>query len=232
MPSRSVIESRMKEERWPLPSLLQPQDCALIIIDVQDDFCAPDGYFARHGFDLGEPRSILSPLQLVLAEARRLSVLTVYVQYTQLPDGSTLSEAHKRGLYHDPREPQYCVLHTPGHDVAPEIEPQASDVAIHKFRASAFHQTGLDIVLRANGVRTCIFTGLVTEGCVEASARAAVMHDYFGIVLTDAVASFSPQLHQAALTLMSATMDCIPSAALIEIWNNHQEGDSAPGRNR
>lgn len=232
MANRSVIQSRMKEERWPLTSLLQPQDCALIIIDVQNDFCAPDGYFARHGFDLAEPRSILSPLQRVIAEAQRLSVLTIHVQYTQLPDGSTLSEAHKRGLYHDPREPKYCVLNSFGHDVAHEIKLQASDIVIHKFRASAFHQTGLDIVLRANGVRTCIFAGLVTEGCVEASARAAVMHDYFAVVLTDAVASFSPELHQAALTLMSATMDCIPSGTLIKMWSGHSEGTYDPDSKR
>lgn len=217
---KDVIDSRKKADRWPLVKILTPSRCALLVIDVQNDFCAPGGYFDRHGFDIDPCRLILPSLSVALHAAKAAGVLTVFVQYTQLINGLSISEPHLRALYHDPVEPFYCIKDTWGHNIEASLPKSEEQVQILKYRASAFYQTSLDLLLKINGVQTCVVSGLVTEGCVEATARAAVMHDYFTVLLTDAVASFDQDLHTAALKVLSATVDCVSTNAVREIWGS------------
>lgn len=215
------MESRNKEERWPLEELVTPDKCALLIVDVQNDFCSTGGYFDRHGFDIARCRAILSPLSRAIESAAKRGIMVVFVQYTQLEGGLSMSEPHLRALYHDPNEPYYCVQDTWGHQVEDSLPLPPGSLRIHKHRASAFHQTSLDLLLRTNQVTTCVVAGLVTEGCVEATARAAVMHDYFTVLLTDSVASFDASLHAAALKLLSATVDCVSTDTVTSLWAAH-----------
>jgi len=95
-----------------------------------------------------------------------------------------------------------------------------NDPVVVKHRYNAFLNTDLDTILRANGIRTIVFTGVSTNCCVESTAREAFMRDYYVVVVDDATASYSRELHQAALKTLDALFGEITSiAALTEIWN-------------
>jgi nicotinamidase-related amidase len=94
----------------------------------------------------------------------------------------------------------------------------ASDIVIDKFRSSAFFQTPLDLILRANGRKTTLVCGAVTEGCIESTVRDAAHYDYLPVVLSDAIASTEAALHAAAMTVMRARYDCITCSDVIAAW--------------
>src|SRR5690348_16381052 len=94
-----------------------------------------------------------------------------------------------------------------GWQVIDDLAPAASDVLVDKRRPSGFHATPLDDILRQREIKTVIFTGVSTHGCVEATARDAELRDYYVVVLDDCVAAYSHELHQAALVVMRSRYD-------------------------
>ena len=107
-----------------------------------------------------------------------------------------------------------------GADYYANLRPEVNDPVVVKHRYNAFLNTDLDKILRANGIRTTVFTGVSTNCCVESTAREAFMRDYYVVVVDDATASYSRELHQAALKTLDALFGEITSiAALTEIWN-------------
>jgi ureidoacrylate peracid hydrolase len=200
--------------------LLSPARAALILIDVQNDYVTRDGVLDRCGFDISALTPIVEVIQRVLDAARRAGVRILYVQDTRLPDGSSDSPAvlrfvtQKAGL---PRE--LTVRGTWGWQVADAVAPQANDIVIEKFREGAFVGTPLDLTLRSNGIETVVIVGAVTQGCVESTARGAYHHDYYVVLVRDALGSYSQELHDAAMTVMERKFDLVDSAALCETWS-------------
>ena len=88
----------------------------------------------------------------------------------------------------------------PGLDSA--FAQRADEISIEKAGANAFIGTSLEIVLRQLGVKTTITLGLTTEGCVESTAEGAIHADFHSVVARDCVASFSPELHEASLSIL------------------------------
>jgi nicotinamidase-related amidase len=90
---------------------------------------------------------------------------------------------------------------------------------VTKFRSSAFTNTGLDLILRSNGIKSVIVSGCTTEGCVESTVRDLCFHDYFGVVLSDAVGSDVPELHKASMLVMGAyRADIATAEEVAAIW--------------
>ena len=113
-----------------------------------------------------------------------------------------------------------CEATSWGADYYANLRPEVNDPVVVKHRYNAFLNTDLDKILRANGIRTTVFTGVSTNCCVESTAREAFMRDYYVVVVDDATASYSRELHQAALKTLDALFGEITSiAALTEIWN-------------
>lgn len=133
-------------------------------------------------------KAIIKPLAKLLNYARKHHWLVVYG-----------NDAHLLG---DPEEKvwgTHALAGTPGAQVIKELEPQKGDVVLPKRTYSSFYETGLDLLLRQNGVNTVIITGQHTHICVRHTSADAFIHNYEIIIPADAVESFTQKMHEEGL---------------------------------
>jgi ureidoacrylate peracid hydrolase len=163
--------------------IVEPSRAALVVIDMQNDFCDPEK----------TPMSVpmLPRLKAFIAEARRAQVRVIYAQV--LHDEATESEVWNER----PRHP--AVLGTPGADFHPDFVPEKDDYVIKKSRYSAFIRTTFEDDLHAMGIETLIMTGIATNVCVESTARDAYQRDFRVVMVEDCCASMSEEAHEATL---------------------------------
>jgi nicotinamidase-related amidase len=202
----------MNEVFEDLAPTVTPSHTALLIIDVQNDFCRD------------EPRKAMIPrIRRLLDGARAAAVPVIYVQNTVLPGGlsdspSDLARRRKLGI-----NTETTIDGTWGQQFVDELTPTKNDAVIRKHRLSALIGTTLDTVLRSNGIRTVVCTGTATHGCVINTAYAAIALNYYVVVVDDCVASWRADLHESALFLMRNTVNyVVDSQTLLETW---QAGD-------
>ena len=187
---------------------ISPARTALIVVDMQNDFCAPGGRADLKGRDIGIVARILPTVAGLLAEARTAGCRVVYLQNTTEADGSLTSPADRlrRAAEWGPDDPFPTVRGSWGHRILDEIAPQPGDHVIEKVRQSGFVATRLDLLLRAQAIRTLLFTGVATHACVEATLRDAMNRDFEAILVEDGVAALEPELHAAGLAVMRAVL--------------------------
>src|SRR5215467_6722619 len=177
-----------------LEELADPRHTALIIVDMQHDFCEPGGAFDQLGIDLSMYPPMIPRLARLISAARGVGVPVVYVQMTVLPGRRSESPAQIRFnlrlhlASHGEAAPLlYTIEGTPGHAIIAALSPRQDDLIVRKYRSSGFWGTNLDMLLRSNGIETVIMTGCTTEGCVESTARDALFTDYYVVVAEDCV---------------------------------------------
>jgi nicotinamidase-related amidase len=211
-----------KKIRVTLQETIKPEDTALIIVDMQNDFCSEKGHYGRCGKDLRLTEGITPNLSRLIRRARERGVLLIYVQNTQLPNGAYLSPATVATLlkrWGDDSKLSYTLEGTWGHQVIDAIKPEPTDLIVKKHRPSAFLGTDLDLILRGFGISTIIVTGVVTEGCVESTARDGWLRDYYVVIAEDCIGSSVPELHEAQLKLMKHLYHfVVPSEDLMRAW--------------
>lgn len=171
----------------------KPDHTAVLAIDLQRDFFAPGGVIELMGDDPAPLRSMLPRLDAFLAVARRLARLTVFTKHTYAPElRSPVVEEHQvRCGMKRPYRPEDEDFYG--------VEPLPGDIILPKNRYSAFVGTPLDMMLRANGVKTLILTGVATNVCVESTARQAYMLDYYTMVVRDLTGGVNEEAHKASL---------------------------------
>lgn len=217
--------------------LVDPARAAYVIVDLQNDFCkrggSTDEVAGRRGLDI---EAICGPViersRRLLAAARAAAVFVVHIQNTALPHRATDSAARLKfmmrayGTVNPADLPEYTLEGTWGHEIVPELAPLPGEFVIKKHTSSSFVGTRLDNLLRINEIKTVVLVGGVTEGCLESAARDACHHGYFVVLCEDAVCSFNPELHAAALTVMRRRYEVMPSAEVLRVW----AGAAQPGR--
>lgn len=107
-----------------------------------------------------------------------------------------------------------------GQQVVNELQPLPGEIRVKKHRSSAFFQTDLDLILKNNGIKTVIVTGVATAGCVDAAARDAQFHDLYAVVPRDCCAMSNRQQHEASLFISKA--DVVTSDDLLQLWARQQ----------
>jgi ureidoacrylate peracid hydrolase len=212
-------------EEW-VRQVLNPAQTTIMVVDVQHDFCAPDGRFAQSGMDVSAGRRILKPLASLLGTGRSAGVRPTYLRFVEDPFGHVISAVYDRQRYSAGSELRYC-NDEKGQAILPEVAPQPTDPVIDKVRASGFFNTRLDTILRCAGVRTIVLTGVATDSCVLATAIDATARDYYVIVVTDCVASFSEERHEAALRLLSFKHPTVSAAEISRLWVSETVGRRA-----
>lgn len=197
--------------------LLDPARCALLVIDLQNDFLSDEGHYARHGRDVARMRRILPALHELIGAARSSGARVVFVQQSTLPDGASDSDAWLYFKTRDGKSPDYTLAGTWGEELY-GIEPLEDEPRIRKFRPSAFHGTELARILGEMGVETVVTSGVLTQGCVLATTLDASFNDFYTVVARDAVAGPSAELHEVALTFLSSRYDCLANAEIVRSW--------------
>jgi len=170
---------------------------ALVLIDCQVDFGAPDGEMARRGADVKPAQAAVKQAETLVAAARGAGVAVVFVRLLTHPGGEnriTREAKARRGK----DETDLCVEGTHGADfIGPQ--PQPGDAIVSKTHFSAFARTGLAEQLHAQGLDTLVLAGLTTECCVASSAWDAFERDFHIFIASDACAAYEGSLHEEAL---------------------------------
>lgn len=203
-----------------LEEVLDPAHTALVVIDMQNDLLSDEGAYARNGEDPTLVRAVIDPIAQLAEAARSCGALVVYSQNTTLLDGRSDSPAwiYFKSYSRPDLAGQYTIDGTWGHEITPELTPQRGDVVIRKHRSDAFVATDLDLVLRSRLVQTVVTVGVVTNGCVESTVRHAAFLDYYSVVVEDACASTSPELHDAAMRLLRGRHDAVTTQMVLALW--------------
>lgn len=218
-----IVEN--KQVYTTLTELVDPQHTALVVVDMQNDFCKPSWAFDQLGINISMYPQMIPRLARLLAEAREHRLLIIYIQMTVLPGRMSESPAQIRfnmrlhlGSHYVTEPLSYTVEGTPGQEIIAELKPQMGDLLIRKYRSSGFWGTNLDMLLRSNNIKSVILTGCTTEGCVESTARDALFNDYYVILPEDCVASDDPRQHEASLFLMRHRFDVVLSTDILAAW--------------
>ena len=220
-----------------LAARVDPRHAALLLIDVQNDFCGGAGRAGRSGeslVDRAVPR-----LRALLASAREAGLLIVHVRAEYGPTfrnvGSPYrypaqgrrepavwsASAGEAGRSFDPGEVEVCLKGTPGAEFVTGMEPRPDEPVVVKHRYGAFRDTGLEVLLRANGIRTLVVGGVTTNCCVESAVREAAMRDFYVLVAADCVAVKDriADLHRSSLESQSLYFALVrPLADLRAAW--------------
>jgi len=208
-----------------LVTKVNPAHCALVVIDIQNDFCAPGGTVDREGGDIARVQSMLPTLKSLIDAARSAGIFVVFVRnaYSTEPNWYLsdvwLEQASRRRNGDAFTKWDSC---TPGSwqaDFYDPIRPLPSEPIVTKHRYNAFHQTDLDLLLRGHGIRTVITAGISSNICVESTARDAFMRDYYVVFPSDATAAYTEQAHAATLRVIGTHFgEVVPAAEIMKAW--------------
>lgn len=200
-----------------LAERLDPRRCALLVVDMQNDFCHPDGEVRRaFGLDVSASHAILPTINRLAEAARAAGVPVVYTQMAN--DASTESPAFVGRRLLGGAPSAVCRIGAWGADLW-GVQPGPADLRLVKHRHSAFHGTDLDLRLRSQGRDAVVLTGVNTNVCVEATARDACARDYWTMVVSDATAAYTPEEHQAALRNIDTYFGLAVTAAdVLRAW--------------
>lgn len=222
---RAVVLIKFRDLEIPetLDELVDPSHTALLVIDVQNDFCDPLGVWNKKDVYASTYKNTIANISRVITTARHVGVLIIYTQVTQLPNHANDSAASLRarmrilGVDEPSYVPSYCVEGSWGQKFVEAIAPREGDLIVRKQRISAFEHTDLDLILRCRGIKTVIITGVLTEVCVETTARHAQSKDYFVVILTDCVDSPHRRFHENSLEFMRSMFTSTDSANIISV---------------
>ena len=213
-----------------LPQKVAPAHTALVVIDMQNDFIADGCLMGQEGWNLSAVQEMAARLPALIAAARKSGITVIFVRNVYsternfyLSDVWLEQAARKRpgGYTYIPG----CEADSRGGDFYGDVRPKLGDPVVIKHRYNGFHNTDLDIILRAHGIRTLVFTGVSTNCCVETTARDAFMRDYYVIVVDDATASYAQAFHEMALKNIDSLFGEITTiAALSAIWEGYSAG--------
>lgn len=196
--------------------MVEPSKTALLLIDVQNDFCHPDGATARSGKSIQPAVRMLEPLQGLLAAARAAHAQPIFVQMLQTPWSTTATYRYKGG--DEPRADK-CVAGTWGADFC-GVTPLPSEPIVPKYRYSAFAGTPLETILHSLGVSTLVLTGVATNVCVESTARDAFMRDFDVVFVSDCTAASDISAHDATLKNIREYFGRVVTAnEIISLWS-------------
>jgi ureidoacrylate peracid hydrolase len=198
-----------------LGDIVDPSHTALLVVDVQNDFCHRDGGLARGGGDMSAIERAIGKLDDTIGQARKAAIPVIFLRIVQSP--KTNSEAWESL---EPEEgPRLVVAGSWGADYYPPIGPAEGDLEIVKHRHSGFVATSLDLALRSRGIKTVVLGGVASNVCVEATARDAADYDYYVVVLSDASGAVRDELHEASLYTIRTYIGRVACAAEVtQAW--------------
>ena len=188
---------------------------ALVIVDLQNDFLHPDGAYGRAGQKSEAIAALPARIAPLANRMREEGGWVVSTQFTLVPGkgGAPFISPHLAKLRPFLTQGDF-MPGAWGHQLVDELQP--ADLSIEKIAYSAFHQTRLDWVLKKAGIETLIFGGIVTNGGVASTVRAAHVRDYHTIVLSDGCAAFREEVHDGAVADLATISEVMTCAEALE----------------
>lgn len=227
----SVEQLPFNPEEYSLKEILRPQRSALVVIDMQNDFLDPKGFFATHPNETGggtieQMQATVPHIQELVRTARHAHVPIIFTKgYEDVKFRG--KPGFRRAVKWQEQDGDGSVNSqsgTWGAELHEGIEPQEGDIVVEKHKWSAFdgkdkEGKSLDDILKERGIQTLVLTGVVTETCVHSTAQEAFNRDYFVVVPKDAVGSNKPDQHKTVLDRFDFLGDAVETAEEIkEYW--------------
>lgn len=189
----------------PQAAVFDMNRAALVVVDMQNDFCASDGWIASMGIDVSPAQALAEPINQVADAFRAHDAPVIWLNWGVRPDRLNLSPGtlhpfnpngqapglageirNERRTYHVLEEESW------GARIIDELRQASSDIHVRKHRISGFWDTPLDAILRNVDVKTVFFAGVNADHCVLGTLMDANFSGYDTILLEDCVATTSP----------------------------------------
>ncbi|MCD6076034.1 MAG: cysteine hydrolase [Rhodospirillales bacterium] len=194
-----------------------PAHTAILVVDMQNDFCAEGGYIHQtRNADMSESPALAERINSLVDSGRKSGATVVWIQANYEPRFLSAQAIIKR----EERQPGLvcCAGGSWGWQFF-GVAPAPDDIVIEKHSFSAFFGTELDRLLRFRGIKTLIMTGVATNTCVESTLRDGFFLGYYIVLAEDCCNSAARHLHQGTLDNVRASFgDVVTSGEITRHW--------------